>query len=203
MITSHLDNFIRKDKMNEEEIEEIVARYREGDRDCRDILINELLPYATKIGCVYGHAFNLKGFRFSELVAESYYALVDILDEADVRLVDNNIKTYIRSILAKRLKAFLWEDCVIRVPQGTKGKARAKIEHAFDFEVYDDDTTSRLMDDLDIIIENPMEHDFVAYKMAGYKNYEVAEKLGISQNEVSKMRSSLYQRFAKLQGLEI
>ena len=152
MITSHLDNFIRKDKMDEEEIEEIVARYREGDRDCRDILINELLPYATKIGCVYGHAFNLKGFRFSELVAESYYALVDILDEADVRLVDNNIKTYIRSILAKRLKAFLWEDCVIRVPQGTKGKARAKIEHAFDFEVYDDDTTSRLMDDLDIII---------------------------------------------------
>ena len=30
MITSHLDNFIRKDKMDDAELEEVVARYREG-----------------------------------------------------------------------------------------------------------------------------------------------------------------------------
>lgn len=189
--------------MDDEELVELVSRYRNGEREVRDIIINEFIPYATKIGNVYGHAFNLTGFRRSEVIAESYCALVHIVDEADINLVDNNIKAYIKGTLPKRVKAFLWEDCVVRVPQGTKGKARAKVEHAFDFEVYDDDTTSRLMDDLDIIIENPMEHDFVAYKMAGYKNYEVAEKLGISQNEVSKMRQSLYQRFAKLQGLAI
>ena len=203
MITDSLDNFIRKDKMTDEELNELVCRYRGGERECRDIIINEFMPYAAKIGHVYGHAFNLKGFRLSEVIAESYGALVHIVDEADVNLNDNNIKAYIRGALPKRVKSFLWEDCVVRVPQGTKGKARAKVEHAFDFEVYDDDTTSRLMDDLDIIIKNPMEHDFVAYKMAGYKNYEVAEKLGISQTEVSKMRHSLYQRFAELQGLDI
>lgn len=201
MITGKIDNIIRKDKMDDEELEEVVSRYRCGERECRDIIINEFIPYATKIGGVLASAFNLKGFRHSEVIAEAYCALVNIVDEADIVLVDNNIKAYIKATLANKVKTFLWEDSVVRVPQGSKKVERARVEHAYDFEVYDDDTTSRLMDDLDIIIENPVEHDFIAYRMAGYKNCEIAEKLGISQAEVSRMRTSLHERYVKLQGL--
>ena len=182
------------------ELESLVQDYRNGDRSVRDIIIKELMPIAEGYGKILSSSFGYRGFKAQELISEAYCILVDLVDEADQKLQDNNITGYIKFYLPKRLRDFMWDDCVVVVPSSThklQNVGRAKIEPIF--EQYKTDASESkvrdLLEDIDRIIQNEDERKFIAYRMAGYQNTEIAQMMGTYPVNISRMRTELERRY--------
>ena len=181
-------------------LESLVQDYRNGDRSARDIIIKELMPIAEGYGKILSSTFGFRGFKAQELISEAYCILVDLVDDADQKLNDNNITGYIKFYLPKRLRDFMWQDCVVVVPASThklNDVPRAKIEPIFE-QYKTDSAESRVRDvleDIDRIIQTEDERKFIAYRMAGYQNNEIAQLTGMSVVNVSRMRSELFRRY--------
>jgi DNA-binding NarL/FixJ family response regulator len=61
--------------------------------------------------------------------------------------------------------------------------------------VFSDSISEELLDTLDSIAKTDREHDFINLRSMGYRSYEIAELMGITQAAVSNVRQTLLRRY--------
>jgi DNA-directed RNA polymerase specialized sigma subunit len=175
-------------------VQPLVDKVAAGDIQAREELLNQLLAYVkTRLGRITRQETRLHG-DLDALVSHIAEHLVDLVYAVSQGKQIDNIVKYVSATL------YIW--CLRYLDTLLSfGKSRMKHltgivqeRHPLD-TIYCVEVDADLLDTLDAIAYTDREREFIRLRSMGYKSYEIAEMLGISQVVVSNIRQTLIRRY--------
>lgn len=172
----------------------LVLLVQQGDKEAQANLLNQLLAYSkTRLGKIMQKETRL----YADLDSLVSYIVERIMDliyaVANGKQIDNIVR-YVSATL------YIW--CLKYLDTlPSFGRSRMKHlsgviqEHCPLDNIFAASISEELLDTLDSIAETDQERNFIRLRSMGYRNYEIADLIGITQVAVSNIRQTLLHRY--------
>ena len=174
------------ERIKKEDYPTLITALMNKDMSVMDIIIKTHLRLAIKIAGQYAEIHPNKD---DDLVSSAIEGLVLGCHEiSEGRLEDDNLVDYLISRMHSRCLTFLKQDVNIR---SHKKLTRLSIK---DFIWYDN-KAAVLYQEILSLATTRRERDVIKFRVKGFSDEEIGEKLGITQQFVHKIRKQIKKRF--------
>lgn len=193
-----------------------INKCRAGDVHARDILVLSHLRMGLSIAAAYANRFPK---RKDDIIASMYLGIFEALSKID-RLKDNGISAWITTHIHGAISYYLRHDHLIYIPKDAVANMQAiklmpysisiSTKEDIDNPYYDTDTEGSLLpstvDDDEVVVTDFLNHltkreaKIVNYKMEGYRNVEIAVKMGLSAMRIGQILKEVAMIWEKKHG---
>ncbi len=201
-LSKEFDYLSLPDRIDEESLERRVIALRLGDMSQAQPITIQLMRLVMSLVANFAHPR-----RTPDLIGVALLTLVESVNDAPEKLVDNNIIPYVSANINWRLKDFIDNDHVFRVPSSTlRALKRKGVEvqlHlrsglSYDAIARPEAPSLELREMLQKIVHNDREKMVLQMRSEGHVLETIAESLGVSVSLIHKMKSELRERFMEL-----
>lgn len=182
-----------------ENIQEILERVREGNREARDTLILGHLRLATSIVNRYLSYLNSNhSVMADDLDGAAIEGIVDAVDRIEKgKMQHDNVTGYIVYSIHNSINRCLKKSIPIHVPRNHKIPCFLSLDenHHVKEGWHEFHDLVEVKDELDNLIQNEIERKLIDLKIMGHSDTEVAAILGLNRTKLIRMKQSLRERY--------
>jgi len=201
-------------RVSPERLDQLVTRLRTGDRTVAEEIIKGHIGMAVSVARRYTSSGSE---RADDLIGAAMFGLVQAVEwGARGKLRDNNITPYIYCTVRRFVMEYLQDDHIVRIPvrQYRKMKEAKTVpivqtidlrhdEDNQDYDSYDqyvellstnDEYEIIFMEIIDSLKFDSREREIIDCLNEGYTHQEIAEKLGTTHQNISRLRNIIKER---------
>lgn len=182
-----------------EKIQNLVIRLKEQinehqEQEIKDILINEFMNMARKIGLKYIRRLGVvwRSKYSDDIISEAYLGLLRGIQSAKDKLRDCNIIGYLIANIHGQVSNYLRKEFKTKDPSFLEKVSTPNlvIDHRLEVTEYQE-----LVDKL---IKSDLESQIIKYKLEGYTDEEIGEKVNLSHQRINIVKLRIGKRLLRI-----